>query len=488
MASLLSLPNETLLEIIDKHRPTDKGISFLCNLNLVCKQLRDLSLPHLYRRVSIYGDPAMYLFLRSLVSNPQLQRIVQVLRLEWTHEGYDYSSDYGYEPENSESETEEPFVISKWSKKEETLHRTYPPADEIHQIRAYAISNGLEGEREYIQKIGIKNDAGIQVRAIVLLLSLPCLRAFHFTHDHKVRHFDTLFTKLALDQQQKTVKFLPSLTSFQREIADHSIMANTMRPFVGIGQMATVMLTPSIQTATMTWALMPKVAKKFLNLRDLLTEKSLRRVSSIRALSLLDCDIDNADLGLILQFPRDLRSLTISMSTDTKARLKSILAAIKKHVSHSLEQLVLCCTRRMSIDQYPPREIFRSFTRLGRLSVNIELLVGPGSRALGDIRDLLPPALVYLSVFLPDAPSEPQVKMLEELIDGIITAKEGEKVSILKIGFKSSSWERLGVEALTSFHERAQGVGISFVIASFTNPFRHTALDLDKLLAKPLTE
>jgi hypothetical protein len=53
MPSILSLPNEALLEIIEKNCPLYDGLEFLYNLSLVCKRFRELSLPRLYREVHL---------------------------------------------------------------------------------------------------------------------------------------------------------------------------------------------------------------------------------------------------------------------------------------------------------------------------------------------------------------------------------------------------------------------------------------------------
>jgi hypothetical protein len=387
-----------------------------------------------------------------------LQPFVQDLKLRWDYNKFDYDPECGYEyyprfEVDCESGTEDPIVLSKWCKKDKGWHKIHPPADEIRQIQEYAINNGLEGEKEAIRQIGISGDAGLQVRAIVLLLSLPCLQALHFTHDHKVRHFDTLFLKLVLAQQLQKLRFLPNLTSFERKCSENSMIGTfSISPFASISHMVPIMLIPSIQTVSATYALMPKGPTKTLNLRDLLTNKSLARVSSVYTLNLSSCRISNEDLELVLQFPRDLRSLSITLwmecQGNPRPHFKSTLDAIQRHAAHSLEHLHLCPSASWNMDRYSPNGIFCKFARLEHLSLHIKQLLGHGSRNMGDINKLLPPTLTFLAIFLESDLTKSELEQIVKLIDEIVTKKGRKKIGIVNVASELSFWRYLGKEQL----------------------------------------
>jgi hypothetical protein len=361
----------------------------------------------------------------------------------------------------------------------------HPPADEVRQIQEHAINEGMEGEQEAIRQIGVRGDAGLQVRAIVLLLSLPCLQALHFTHDHEVRHFDTLFLKLVLAQQQQKLQFLPDLTSFERKCSENNMIGDfSGRPVLAVGHLVPVMLVPSIQTASVTYALMPKVAMKSLDLRDILTNKSFGRMSSIQTLNLHRCRLSNADLQLILQFPRNLRSLSISLwglnAGHPQPHLKSVLVTISEIVSHSLEQLHICSVHGWIVDDSSLSGIFQNFAQLRQLSLPIEVLLEPSSSTLENLEMRLPPSVIHLAIFS-NRFSESERDSFVEFIDEIITAKGQSKINVQNIASERRYWRCLGKEQLNTLNERAQIVGVSFSLASSGDPSWHAVLDIERL-------
>lgn len=454
---MLTLPDETILEILENHLPDYRKIATLYNLSAVCKRLHQISHHLLYQQIILHDGASIYLFLRSLIENRRLSELVKELVLQWRFQGDDNHS----------------YTIEKYYTNGH-MRRIYPSRHEIQRLREYAAQSGLE--EEYVQKLDVNGEVSMQVRAILLLMSLSNLVSLHMRQDHLLDTFDDLL--LAKVQQRRALR---NLIKFEREYSDDQTDYFAEYSPIMISSVLPAMFASSIQIVTATCAMMSYVGTRSLDLKILL--KSHRHSSSVYTLNLEDCRIDGQELELLLQFPTSLRSLSLVNWHDAWMKpnpFTSVMAALKQ-VSHSLESLHVA-RANWTMDNYTPSRDFRDFTTLTRLSVPLEILLKPGSEQLGDLGTLFPTTLVHLNVFLGWSTLSSNLNLLVKLTDEILKTKSKGVTKITEFG--SDSWTHIDKPRMAQLCHSAQAAFISILVVKSSNkpfedyyPFEINSLD-----------
>lgn len=290
--SILSLPDEIIIEIIEWHIQ-----SYGPKLTLVSKRFHQLSIWSLYRRVRLRNGLAIHRFLRSIIDNPGLAQHVSHLELEGglnDHIGGALTWNVGVETETPNG------TIFLDPKLEEVF--TYEERNEFDQ-------RPIDGLRTYRLR-------SIRSKTAVLLFSLPHLSSIFFHHHRLLDGYLTEFLLPILRCQGKLEMLCPNpsdLNQFSKAVST----ANEYNP---LHNLIPMLLHPMMRAVT---AEIPSFAEGSSSVDPAVLLKTCAKISSVHTIHLINYWVDGEKLAPLLQFPRSLRALTLKPQFDDRSRFST---------------------------------------------------------------------------------------------------------------------------------------------------------------------
>jgi hypothetical protein len=322
-----------------------------------------------------------------------------------------------------------PHILERYLRNGQSYQIT-PSQEEIDRLCNAAESQGLEDR--YIQSLRSHDKDALQLKIILLLMSLPTLSSFHLEHDRPNKLFDTLFLKATQEG-----KLLPNLTDFKREYKDYYNRFRKETCPVGINGILPIILAPKIQTVTAVSGFIGHPTKSYEKIgneyQEFVSRSRLRfhyGTSSLHTLNLRNCYIEAGALDFLLMFPKSLHTLFLepypSYSNNEPAPHFTEIQRALANVSHSLVRLHISKSD-WKFDNYQPDEVFKGLKRLKQLAIPLALLVSQNIShrymQMGNVSNFFPSTLEELTVILDYFPTSQKRKTCMDLIEELVRLK-----------------------------------------------------------------